>query len=234
MVKTILFCILLYTINWTLRAQTVENIFSQYVNALGGQQKIDSIQTIFTESVTDVGASKKDYRKRPNLYLAYLHDSVSELTVRTCNNGALMCLSDKKMGSPDTCFKLRLLKQAKKGYSLFFNSFLEYKQLGYNIVLVGKEFIEGKECFVVKVQVNDSIYDVYYIDGLGFLPVMQQTKYASGPDGPQIYHSDYRPVDGVMFPFVEEQSGGVFKKRVFKTIKVNVPIDDGVFVCPMM
>lgn len=216
-------------------SQTIDEVYTKYIAALGGRENLDAIQTMQTEWVNAKGQRQIGFLSRPNLALYLLTDTASNMMVKVCNNGGMSCLSDKKIAGTDTSFRLQFIRPVGKP-SFFGNRLISYKQNGYKIFLQGEDIIEGKRCFVVQLELDKKSYDLYYIDADTYRVIMSQTRYLSGPDGAQIYYSDYRQVNGVWFPFTVEDSGSSFKpsKKTYTYIKANVPMDKNMFVCPTM
>ncbi|MCU0355457.1 MAG: hypothetical protein MUD08_17220 [Cytophagales bacterium] len=181
-------------------------------------------------TVNDQGGVQNGYYARPDLSLHYLVDTARNMIVRTVTNGGLACLSDRKIFGTDTTFRLKVAKPTN-GSGFFQNGLIDYKSNGYAASVVGVEKAEGKDCILIKLQKDEKMYHLYYIDKETHLLFMQQTHFASGPDGWILYYSDYRSVDGVMFPFVVEASGGPFKRKTYTSIKTNVSLDKRMFVC---
>ncbi|MDJ1469997.1 outer membrane lipoprotein-sorting protein [Xanthocytophaga flava] len=216
-------------------SQTIDEVYTKYIAALGGRENLDAIQTMQMEWVNAKGQRQIAYLSRPSLALYLLTDTASNIMVKVCNNSGISCLSDKKIVGTDTSFRLQFIRPSGKP-NFFANKLIPYKENGYKISLQGEDIIEGKRCFVVQLEPDKKSYDLYYIDADTYRLVMSQTRYLSGPDGAQIYYSDYRQVNGVWFPFTVEDSGSspTAAKKTYTYMKANIPIDKNIFVCPTM
>ena len=214
----------------TVVGQNFEAVYAKHITAVGGRHRLDSIKTMVSVSVDDKGGVQNSYYARPDLSLHHLVDTARNMIVRTMANGGLACLSDRKIFGTDTAFRLQVVKPIS-GSGFFQNGLIDYKSNGYAASVLGVEKAEGRDCIVIKLRKDTKMYHLYYIDKETYLLFMHQTRYASGPDGSISYYSDYRSVDGVMFPFVVEVSGGSFKKKKYTSIKTNVVLDRRMFVC---
>jgi len=125
----------------------------------------------------------------------------------------------------------------------FPDAFIDYKEKGYTVELLGKETIDGTETFKIKLtkepvtidgKKEDSIA-FYYFDTENYVPIVVQTEVKSGPGKgmiSEIKFSDYQEVDGMYFAFsmtqgVKGQPGG--QPITISKIELNPTIDDSVF-----
>lgn len=212
-----------------------QEIQAKYLTALGGKEKIGSIQTLYTEMTTEKGQTQIGYQSTPNLALFILTDVASNKLVKVCNNGGITCLAEKNITGSDTSFRLQFVRPSNQTSPLF-NPLVFYQENKAKISLLEQVSIEQKECYVIKLEKDPRFYELFYIEKATYRLLMCQKRYSSGPDGAQIYYSDYRFIDGVWFAFVEESSGSSLgsPKKVYTKIKVNVPIDKSIYVCPAM
>ncbi|MEO1052105.1 MAG: outer membrane lipoprotein-sorting protein [Bacteroidota bacterium] len=127
----------------------------------------------------------------------------------------------------------------------FPDSFLDYKDKGYTVELMGTETIDGTETYKVKlvkepIKVNgEEKEDVtfYYFDTESFVPIAQDTEIKQGPQAgviQRITQSDYDEVEGLYFPFSISQGikDGPSAPIKMETIEVNPEVDESVFKYP--
>jgi len=92
----------------------------------------------------------------------------------------------------------------------FPDSFMDYKEKGYTVELMGKETIDGAETFKIKLVKEPITVDgnkeddisYYFFDTENFVPIAVQSEIKSGPAKGQISEttmSDYQEVDGIYF-----------------------------------
>ncbi len=115
---------------------------------------------------------------------------------------------------------------------------VDYKAKGNTIVLAGKEAVQGADAY--KLQVTTKAGDVrfVYIDAEHFLPLKSESKrIVNGTERmTTTVLGDYKQVAGVMMPYsIESIIEGVpiSQKVTFKTIEVNVPVEDSLFKMPV-
>jgi len=127
----------------------------------------------------------------------------------------------------------------------FPDSFIDYKEKGYTVELMGKETIDGAETFKIKLvkepvtidgnQQDDISY--YFFDVDNFVPIAVQSEIKSGPQKGQIGEttmSDYQEVDGIYFPFSITQGvkGGQGFPITIESIELNPTVDNAEFSFP--
>ncbi|MEZ4817747.1 MAG: outer membrane lipoprotein-sorting protein [Flavobacteriaceae bacterium] len=129
----------------------------------------------------------------------------------------------------------------KKSSSKSFPSpFLNYKEKGYTVELIGDEVIEGTETFKIKLVEDPIMVDgvetpsitFYYFDKENFVPIAIETEVKQGPMAGQTIKdimSDYQEVEGLYFPFSMTQGG---QPLSVKSIEINPEIDAAVFEFP--
>lgn len=127
----------------------------------------------------------------------------------------------------------------------FPNPFMNYKEKGYTIELMGKEDFGGTEVYKLKLVQEPITVDgmkeenisFYYFDAENYVPLAVHKEMKSGPMKGQISEvtfSDYQEVDGLYFPFSmtqgikDGQSGAI----TIKSIELNPDIDDAIFDFP--
>lgn len=111
-----------------------------------------------------------------------------------------------------------------------------YEEKGHKLSLEGDDEVNGKECYVLKLDKNNGQTDYYYIDKQDYLiRKLRTSRPVNGtPMEVEALLSDYRDVDGYKMPFLTEQrSGG----QTLMTLKMdqaeaNVEMDDSIFSKP--
>lgn len=120
-----------------------------------------------------------------------------------------------------------------------------WKKRAYAVELVGTENVEGIATYKIKVtkkpqwvngkQAENVVF--LYIDTKRKLPILTESVVASGPNQGQLmqaYNSDYRKVDGLMYPFVVtmKYDGQTFQILTADTVEWNAEIDKQVYSMP--
>lgn len=127
----------------------------------------------------------------------------------------------------------------------FPDAFINYKEKGYTLELMGKEEIEGTECFKLKLTKTPLTVDgkkednisYYFFDTENYVPIVVHSEIKSGQAKGMMSEtkmSDYQEVDGLYFPFsisqgLKGQPGGAV---TIDKIVLNPTVDDAQFKFP--
>ncbi len=127
----------------------------------------------------------------------------------------------------------------------FPDSFLDYKDKGYTVELIGKEDMDGTECFKIKLVKEPVIIDgkeeedisYYFFDTENFVPIAIQKEIKMGPSKGKISEvtfSDYQEVGDVYMPFSMSQGlkDGPSSPITMEKIELNPEVDDKEFMFP--
>ncbi|MCB0374413.1 MAG: outer membrane lipoprotein-sorting protein [Sinomicrobium sp.] len=128
----------------------------------------------------------------------------------------------------------------------FPDPFINYREKGYTIELMGKETIEGTETFKIKLVKEPVTVDgkkeddisYYYFDTENFVPIVVESEVRSGPAKgmtQQTTLSDYQDVGGLYFAFSTKvsfkgQPGG--QSISIQSVELNPVVDDALFKMP--
>ena len=119
----------------------------------------------------------------------------------------------------------------------FDGPFIDYKAKGHKIELIGKEKIDGREAYNLKVTFRNGNVDNYYLDAKTYLPFMVKgSSKLNGKDAPSTTSIDqYINTGGLLIPYyfkfdVEGGEGSEIIK--VSTVELNADLDDTVFVFP--
>jgi len=129
---------------------------------------------------------------------------------------------------------------AMKNNAEFESLFVDYQQKGYSIALVGKETIQGKPVYHLRVTRKNAPGQDFYLDadtGLETRIVIDDVDPAGGSVHVETELSDYRKVQGRMVPFRTRQSmrqpdGTRTAEMSLEAIEFNLPLEDSMFRIP--
>jgi hypothetical protein len=120
--------------------------------------------------------------------------------------------------------------------NMFPTPFLNYKERGTTVELVGKEKVNGRDAHVLVLKPKSGSATRMFIDAESYLPMRLVIKV----DVPEVGEleqtsdlSDFRDVDGVKVPFKIAVSSSLQNFTIAATkVEHNVNIDDAVFAKP--
>lgn len=216
-------------------AQTVDEIVDKHVAALGGMDKLNGVKTVVTDrslsvqgmeipSTTTivVGKSMRSESTVMGNSMVQVVDGTTGWMIRPAMMGGT--------GDPED-MPAEALKQST-GQLYPFGSLVNYKANGSKVELVGKEQVDKKDVYHLKVTTKEGQTVDEYLDATTYLVSKLKTM-ANGQEAEFLF-SDYKEVNGVKFPNTMEIVGGPMGNITFLTNKVTVngPVDETIFKKP--
>ena len=215
-----------------LSAQTVDEIISKHVDALGGKEKLSQVKSLYTESSVEVMGNSAPQKE----YLVEGKGFKSELDFG--GTSIIQCVTDKggwmvnpmagaadAQAIPDAAYK------SSKPQIYVGGALVGYAAKGYKAELMGKD----GGSFKIKVT-GDGNETYYFIDANTYLltksiiksEVMGQTVDVT------ITYSDYKKTDfGIMVPYARNLDMGMFQlAQKVEKVEVNKEIDSKIFDMP--
>ena len=221
-------------------AQTVDEIINKYVDAMGGKDKLASIKSIYMEgtSVMQNGAeiTQKMWKVDGKLMRREISSSMfNMISVVTDKEGWNQSQRTNGNFEPMTAEMVTNMQSETDCAGPLFN----YAAKGHKAELIGKEDVEGTECWKIKLTLKTGRDITYFINPTTFyIDRMATTGGGFGggrggqggaPRETKIDYSDYKKTDdGYVFSFkttIVGMGGGLF----FEKIEVNKPVDPKAF-----
>ncbi len=127
----------------------------------------------------------------------------------------------------------------------FPDPFIDYKEKGYAVELLGKETVDGVETHKIKLVKEPHMVDGQELDDIEFyhfdtetnVPIAMETELKSGPAKGQIYkttYSDYQEVEGLIFAFTTTEYVG--EQEIIRismdSVELNPEVDSSLFAFP--
>ncbi|UJH67274.1 outer membrane lipoprotein-sorting protein [Allomuricauda sp. SCSIO 65647] len=127
----------------------------------------------------------------------------------------------------------------------FPDSFVDYKEKGYTVELLGNETMDGAETFKIKLVkepitvdgVQEDDVSFYYFDTENYVPIAVESVVREGPakgKTAKTIMSDYQEVEGLYFPFSTSQyvDGNLMFSMTMDNVELNPTVDDAEFAFP--
>ncbi len=246
--KTLKLCIAVLTMAFVipLQAQTADEILGSYYENIGGLEKLKSLKGMkMIAKINQQGMEipLEILQLSDGRQMTLINFQGKELKQGVFDGETLwshnfMTMKAEKSDAEATAnFKLNT--------NDFPDSFIDYKEKGYTVELVGKETIDGAETFKLKLVKEPITVDgkeeedisFYFFDTDNFVPIAMQSEVREGPGKgmtQEITFSDYQEVDGLYFPFSMTQGvkGQPGSPITIESIALNPTVDDGVFAFP--
>jgi len=221
-------------------AQTLDDVIALNLKSKGGLEKIRATETVRMSgtivardpSAKEMKATMSILARRPNLMRR-------ETTVE--GQQAVMAFDGKTFWMARGDQPPQQLPGAQAAYAMqdaeFDSVFVDYKEKGHKIALVGKESLDGQPVYHVKVTKKTGPAQDFYLDAETGLERKISVR-VDAPDQPAVTFvtemSDYRDVDGRQIPFktVQSQNGVAVTTVTLEKVEFNVPADDSLFRMP--
>lgn len=230
----------------SVQAQSVDEILNTYFENIGGLENLKKIKgTKMTAKVNQGGMEipLEIYQLADGRQMTLISFQGKEIKQGVFDGETLWShnfMTMKAEKSP---------KEATDNFKLnvndFPDSFIDYKEKGYTVELMGKESIDGAEAFKIKLVKEPITVDgkkeedvsYYFFDVDNFVPIAVQSEIKSGPMKGQVSEttmSDYQEVDGLYFPFSIKQGikGKGGQPVTITKIELNPTVDDAAFKFP--
>lgn len=218
-------------------AQTADDVIAKYVAARGGLDKMKAVQSI--EMTAKMNQQGLDFPgvirlKRPDHMRMEL--TVQGKTMVQGYDGKTAWMIMPFMGSPDP--QIMSADDAKEVIEQadIDGPMVDYKAKGNTVEMLGKDDVDGSPAYKLKVTLKNGDISYVYIDTETGLQVKDTSKRKQQGSEVEVdtYLSNYKAVNGVLYPYaidskIQGKSVGQF---TIDDIKVNVPIDDGIFAMP--
>jgi outer membrane lipoprotein-sorting protein len=236
----VLFTILVCFLPLVATAQTADEIVKKALDARGGIEKIKAVRS---ERITARLTSAQGVEASVILELKRPHKMHSEITVGDqkvvrvydgkSEGWSINPFAESKDIQPMSADDL---KEAPEESDMD-GPLVDYKSKGSQIELVGKEDLDGKPVYRLKLTSKNGDMRSYFLDASSFLTVKWEgIRKIEGKDLPwESSLSDYREVQGMKFPFKIEQSspGTEFRQGLtIERIEIDPKIDESHFAKP--
>ncbi len=238
--KTITIAFLLTAIV-PLSAQTADEIINNYIENTGGKTAYANLQGVkmtATANAQGMEIPVEIYQTRDGKQLIKINFQGQEITQIAFDGNTMwttnfMTMQPEKSDAEST-------ENMKKQSQDFPTPFLNYKEKGFTVELLGKETKEGTETFKIKLTqkpimldgVEEANVSYIYFDTENYVPIVTETEIKQGPQKGQMSvttMSDYQEVDGMYFPFAITMAGQAIQ---IKDIILNPEIDLAMFKFP--
>lgn len=188
---------------------TVKSIYTNYIEAIGGQKAVEGINTVYAEYTGSMGPRTltlitKGTKAGKSMTVVKMGEMVLSKTVFDGATGYTKARGQK------IPFSAEQLEKAKKQAGLF-----DELAPAEDAKVVGIENIDGEEAYAVKQSENNTDY---YSAKTG---LKLQTVISSKRGASTVTYSDYKMINGVKFPQTISRTLGpkviTFKANTFKT-----------------
>ena len=221
---------LVFTSSVAVKAQSVDDIIKKYVEAKGGTENWKKVKSIKMTGAINAGGQEMQVTQTVVLGKA----SRMDMTIAGMANYQIVTTKDGwsywpigGMTKPEPMTEDEV-KQSADELDLD-GPLVNYKDKGNTVTLLGKDEIEGTECYKIKVVYKSGKEATLCIDASNYYLIREIAKVkADGKETEQtINFSNFKKLpEGILFPMTMGTGQG---EIAFKTIDVNPTIDESIF-----
>lgn len=221
-------------------AQNAEELVAKHIEALGGEAAWKKLNTIKMEAkvTSDAGAGMSILWT-----MTAMRDKAARMDVSVMGMNQTTVVSGDKGWStnpfagvtdpePMTADQVKAMQEMTD----LDGTLVGYKDKGYTVEYIGVEDVEGTEAHKIKINKKDGKTEYTLLDPTTFYEI-KNIKIET-VDGKEVkaesVMSDYRKVDGLVFPFSMQQANPMMGTMTITmtAINVNAPVDEKIFEMP--
>jgi hypothetical protein len=212
-------------------AQTADEVIAKHLQAIGGKEKLLALKS----SVSEATMSAQGADIAIKIYQTHNKAQRTNINVMNMDNYIIQTVTEGWSYMPiqgqtkPEAMPAEVVKENVDFLDLQ-SPLLNYKEKGHQVELVGKEDVEGVECYKLKAKMKRGADYTVFIDPANYYVIKAIIKSkASGKEVEQTQtFSNYKKLDnGYVFPFAMTGFGPGEVK--ISKIEVNVPIDEKMF-----
>ncbi len=245
MLKRILVLIVIVC-SYSINAQTVDEIISNYFENTGGVENWEKIEGIKMNAKVNQGGMEIP------IEIVQLKNGKMMTTINFQGQSIKQGVFDGEV-LWSTNFMTQKAERSdeettnmvKNEMNQFPDPFLNYKEKGFTAELMGTETVDGAETFKIKLTTTPNIIEgkevpsisYYFFDNENFVPIQVQEEIMEGPGKGMISEvkmSDYQEAGGIYMPYSMTQGvkGQPGAPITMDSIEINPTIDDSEFTFP--
>jgi hypothetical protein len=225
---------LLFTLLCTtllMQAQTLDEVIDKHLAAMGGKDKLKALNTMITEGTISVQGQKipvkvyQVHNKAQRVEISF--NGMTGYIISTVDSGWTFLPFQGQTKAEAT--PPAVVKESADFLDIQSN-LMDYKTKGHTVELLGKDDVDGTECFKIKVVTKSGAEETIFIDPSNYYIIKTVTKTkASGQEQEQTQMlSAYKKTDdGYVFPFATTGFGP--GELTITKIEINKPIDAAQF-----
>jgi outer membrane lipoprotein-sorting protein len=218
-------------------AQTADDLIKKNIDARGGIQKLKAVKSMKASGkITPQGLEIPItlQQKRPGM--VRMDATFQGKSMVQAYDGTSGWKIDPFQGNPDPEKVAGDDLKDLEEQSDLDGALVDYKQKGHIVELIGKEDMEGTPVYKLKLTLKNGDVRNIYIDAENYLElkVTSKRKTPGGEIDVDQFLGNYKPVNGLMFPFsIDTKVNGQSVNTItIDKIELDVPVDEALFKMP--
>ncbi len=213
-------------------AQTADEVIDKHLAAIGGKEKLLTLSSVVMEGTLTVQGMEIPVK------LTQVHNKGQRVDISAMGmNGYIIQTATEgwtympfQGQTKAEATPAEVVKETSDAQIDAQSILLNYKDKGHAVEFLGKEDVEGTECFKLKVTMKNGLVQTLFFDPSTYFNIKTITKSkASGQEVEQTQtYSNFKKLDeGFTFPFAMTGFGP--GELVITKIEVNKPVDENLF-----
>ncbi|MEI8279183.1 MAG: hypothetical protein WCG87_05420 [Bacteroidota bacterium] len=228
--KLLMLAFVMFGASYNATAQTAEEIVNKHLTAIGGEanwKKVNSIKMVgainangteitMTQTVVNGKAMRQDITLMgmSGYQIVTNKEGWSYMPFQGQKTPEAMTADDVKEQQEELDIQGKLV---------------DYKTKGSKIAFLGKDQVEGTECFKLKLTTKAGKEETMYFDAGSYYLIKTTQKVKA--DGKEMevatsFSNYQKQPEGIVIPMSVNAQGG---EVVFKSVEINKPVDDKIF-----
>lgn len=215
----------------TATAQSADEIIQKHITAIGGADNWKKIQTLkLTCSVNANGTEIPVIKTNSQMKGMRIEFTVSGMTGYTIiTDKAGWNYSPFGGQTKPEAIPEDMVKKSQSQLDIQ-GGLIDYKAKGNKVTYLGKDDVEGTDCYKLKIVYPSGIEETSYIDASNYYHIKSVTKV--NVDGKEVEQSsnfsNYQKLpEGIFFPMSVDMGMG---NMTVKSVEINKPVSDDLFV----
>ncbi len=207
---------------------TAADVIDKYVESLGGKENLLKVEDVIVKmkgKIQNFDITITSYKKAPNKSFTDVDAGVMKQEVKfDGEKGKQSGMGQEMMMEGDMLEMMKVQSEM--------NSFLKYDKLGISAELTGVKDVNGSDAYEITLTLPSGKKLIDYYDTQTGLKVreLSTTDTPQGSFTQTVDFSDYKEIDGVMYPFKVVQQMGMGPMELEVTsVEVNTGLDDSLF-----
>ena len=241
-----LFILVTLICSYTINAQTVDEIIDNYFENTGGVENWEKIEGVKMSAKVNQGGMEIP------IEIVQLKSGKMMTTINFQGQSIKQGVFDGEVLWSSNFMTQKAEKSDEESTNMVKNEmnqfpdpFLNYKEKGFTVELVGTETVDGSETFKIKLTTTPNIIEgkevpsiaYYFFDNENFVPIQVHEEITVGPGKgmvSEIKLSDYQEAGNVYMPFSMTQGvkGQPGSPITMDSIEINPTVDDNEFAFP--
>lgn len=213
------------------QAQTVDEIVENHLKAMGGKEKMAALQSVIMKGSLNIQGFDIEITQTT----VHGVGSRTDINVPTMGEGYVIVTPTKGwnfmpfqgMSEPEEMPEEQL--KTRQSQLDLTGSFYNYKDKGTAIELLGKEAVDGKDCFKLKVTTKSGRASTVFLDATTYyrVKVVAKVQTEEGEVESVTTFSNFKATpEGYVFPMSSVNQQGPTE---FSSVEVNKKVDEKIF-----